>query len=381
MKLLNREQIESLANIKCKDRIITSFFLDTSKNRLTKKEILLGCKNLLNNARLRLDVMAIDKAVRESAVSDIEKIRAHCSRILPGYNDVGLSIFSCSGGKVWREFNLVKSPRNLIVFDRDPYVRPLSAILEEYHRVCTLTLDRKEARWHDVFMGEIFFLENLEGDVPSRIREGGWEGYSSKRIERHAASRMRDFLKQIAKRTFELMKEHHFEWLFIGCRDEIFQELEPLLHPYLKQRFKARIKAGPGDPPDQVLKKALELKNRLKREEKEVVVRRFINELGKNGLAVSGLKTTLQSLNRGKLQTLLVTRNVSHPGMSCPRCGFLFEDENECPSCRVKTLPVPDVVDDAVAKALNSSSLVIHINPPTELDGFGGVGAFLRYKA
>jgi len=380
MKLLNREQIESLTDINFKDRMITSFFLDTSKNRLTRKEIQRGVKTLLNTARLRLDGMDLDKAVKESMLADLENIREFCGRTLPSYSEVGLSIFSCSGEKFWREFNLVKSPRNLVVFDFNPYVRPLSAILEEYHRVCTLILDRKQARWYDIYMGEIFPVDTLESDVPSRIREGGWEGYSSKRIERHAASRLRDFLKQSVKRTFEIMNENRFEWLFIGCRDEIFQELEPLLHPYLKQRFKARLKVGISDPPDRILKIALEMKNRLKREEKEDLVLRFIKELEKNGLAVSGLRTTLQSLNRGKLQTLLISRHTSHPGTACPKCGFLYEDETQCPSCRVKTRKVPDVVDDAVARALNSSSKVIHVNPPTPLDRLGGVGAILRYK-
>jgi peptide subunit release factor 1 (eRF1) len=191
---------------------------------------------------------------------------------------------------------------------------------------------------------------------------------------------MRDFHKQVARRTFEILQESSFQWIFIGCRDDIFQEMEPLLHPYVKQRFRSRIRVGLGDPTDQILKSALELKNRLKREEKEDLVQRFLTELGRNGLAVSGLHATLQTLNQGKLQTLLVTRHVSYPGRRCTRCGFLFEDEKECPSCRIPTEPLADVVDEAVSKALNSSSRVIHVNPPSPLEGKGNVGAFLRYK-
>jgi len=86
----------------------------------------------------------------------------------------------------------------MIIFDHNPYIRPLSAILTEYHRICVLSFDRKEARWNNIYMGEISELGSLQSDVPSRIKEGGWEGYSSKRIERHMTSRLRDFFKKTA---------------------------------------------------------------------------------------------------------------------------------------------------------------------------------------
>ena len=38
MKLLSREQIETLAKFKSGDYFTTSFFLDSSKNRMTKKK-------------------------------------------------------------------------------------------------------------------------------------------------------------------------------------------------------------------------------------------------------------------------------------------------------------------------------------------------------
>ena len=294
MKLLSREQIETLAKFKSEDYFTTSFFLDSSKNRMTKKEIQLSFKNLLNTGKIRLGGMSLPKAKKESIGKDLDKIKKYCIQHLPTYNDVGLSIFSCSGKNFWQVFNLVKSPRNMIVFDHNPYVRPLSAILDEYHRVCVLTLDRKRAKWYEIYMGEIFQLENMDGDVPSRTKEGGWEGYSSKRIERHLASRLREFFKKAAKKTFQLMEKNKFLWLFIGCKDEDYQILEPLLHPYLEQRLKSHIKAKPGDSPDKILKEALDLKNKYKKEEKENIVKSFINELEKGGLATSGIKKTLR---------------------------------------------------------------------------------------
>lgn len=381
MKLLGREQLEALGDFQGGDFFTTSFFLDTSKNRLSKKEIHVSFKNLINTGRSRLDRLSLPKSQKDSIIQDLDKIKAFGSRSLSAYNYVGLALFSCSGRSFWQEFNLVKSPRNLVIFDRSPYVRPLSAILNEYHRTCLLTFDGKEARWYEVYMGEIRLLDGFTGNVPGKIKEGGLEGYSSKRIERHRSSLVHEFLKQIAQTTFRLMKDDAYDWLLLGCQDEHFQELEPMLHPYARKKLKSRIKVKPGDSPRNILKEALAAKDLLKKQEKEEIIKRFAAEMERDGLAVSGLGYTLRKLNRGEVQTLLVARNFSQPGRSCPRCKFLFEDEAVCPSCRIETNPLVDLIDEAVQMALNSSCDVKHLNPPTQLDRYGQIGAFLRFKA
>ncbi len=380
MKLVNREQIENLARFRSKDFLTTSFFLDTSKNRLSKKEILLSLKNLYNRNKSRVNQMGLSKRKRDSLYEDLEKIKDFCSQSLPSNNYVGLALFSCSNESFWEVFHLVKSPRNMVVFDNNPYIRPLSAILDEYHRTCLFTIDRKEAKWYDIYMGNITLLDTMKGDVPSKVKEGGWEGYSSKRIERHLASRMQDFFKKAAKKTFDLTQGNNFVWLFLGCKEEYFHELTPLLHPYLKKKLKTHLHVNPSDSPPKILEKALELKNKFKKEENQEIVEKFLHELKKGGLATSGLKRTLRKLNTGEVQTLLVTRHFSKPGKKCPKCQFLFEDESTCPACQIKTEAAPDIIDLSVEQAFNSSCRVRHINPPSQLDRYGGIGAFLRYK-
>ncbi len=381
MKLLNLEQLETLTNFQGSEYLTTSFFLDTSKNRMSKKEIQLSFKNLLNASKARLDGLSFPKAKKESLYTDLELIKSFGAQILSAYNYVGLAVFSCSKLNFWQDFNLVKSPRNLVIFDHNPYIRPLSAILGEYHPTCLLTFGGKEAKWYKVYMGEIELLDSLAGDLPGKVREGGREGYSSKRIERHRASRLHDFLIQIAKKTFSLMEKENLDWLFLGGPDEYCKELEPLLHPYVQKKLKTLIKIKPTDSIGKVLKAALAAKDEIKKQEKERLVEKFVSELGRDGLAVAGLGYTLRTLNRGEVQTLLVTRHFSKPGRRCPKCRFLYEEDAVCPSCRVKTAPMVDVIDEAVENALNSSCTVKHINSPSELEVHGGIGAFLRYKA
>lgn len=380
MKLLSREQIESLSEFKAKNFLTTSFYLDTDKSRLTKKEISLSFKNLFRNGKSHLASMDLSKEKRASLSQDLEKINKFCSQRLSSYSFPGLAIFSCSSEDFWRVFNIPNSPRNRIIFDKNPYVRLLSSILDEYHRIFVLAIDRREAKWYDVSMGEISLVESIVGDVPSKVKEGGWEGYESKRIERHIATLLREYFKKIAQKTFELFKRNHFDWLFLGCKEEYCSEFEPLLHPYLKNRLRGRLKANPGNSLDKILKETVELEKKLKNEEEDELVYRFVSELEKGGRAISGLKNTLRRLNRGEVQTLLITRNFSMPGRICPKCHSLYVDELRCPSCRTKTDSVVDVIDEAVELAMDKNGQVKHITPPSRLNRYGKFGAFLRYK-
>lgn len=380
MKLTNRKQIELLAKFRNGTFPTTSFYFDTNKSRLSNREIKLNLKNLISNHRSQISGASFSKDIKESLLKDLEKINGFAEQSLPSYNYAGQALFSCSRGGLWQEFNLSNSPRNRIIIDQNPYVRPLSAILDEHHRICVLTLNRKEAKWYDIFMGDIRLLETLRGDVPGRIREGGFEGNESKKIERRAAGLLRDYFKQIAKITSDILNKTPFDRLFLGCPDEYHAELQALFHPYCQARFKGRLKVSPNDSPPVILKAALELKNRVKTEEKQALVRTFVNELEKGGMAVSGLKNTLRSLNRSEIQTLLITHLYSHPGRICRHCSKLFVDEGNCPSCQRKTEPLIDVVDEAIEAAMDKRCRIKHIKPPSGLDDYGNIGALLRFK-
>jgi len=380
MKLSSREQIASLAKFKSERFLTTSFYLNTDKSHVTKKQIALSIKNLLNAYKINVEKANLGKRRKESLIQDLEKINRFCKEDLNSHTHAGLAIFSCSKEDFWEVFELPNPPRNRILMDQDPYIRPLSAILNEHRRICLLTFDRKEAKLYDLFMGEISLLDKITSDVPSKVREGGWEGYESKRIERHIATHLHDYLKKTAKLTFTLFKANQFDWLFLGCDDEYSKEFEPILHPYLKERLKARLKSKSGDSVSKIKKEASALEKKLKNQEEKQILSQFISILKKGGLATSGINDTLRSLNQGGVQTLLITRHFSKHGKACPKCDFLYVDEIKCPTCQRKTESVLDVIDEAVESAMNKKAQVRHIDPPSKLSRYGNIGAFLRFR-
>jgi peptide subunit release factor 1 (eRF1) len=380
MKLSGRSDLDALTGFKGHDDLVTSFYLGTDRSSLTRKEIQVFLKNMLTAARLRIESMDAAREKKESLGRDLDLISDYCSRHLAALNAAGLAFFSCGRREFWRALELPQAPPNRCVFDTTFYIRPLDAILARYSRVCVLLLGRREAKWDEISMGEIRPLDSLSSDVPGKIKEGGFEGTESKRIERHVDARLHDHFKRAAQKTFELFKSPGFDWLFVGYEDNHHVDFESLLHNYVRDKLKARMKARPGDAPAKVLKEALGLEAGLKKAAEEETVRKLVAELERGGRASSGLKDTLASLNQFELQTLVVSQDFSKQGRMCPTHKFLYVDDLQCPVCRKKTDILPDVIDEAIETSLKRNCAVKHITPPSKLDRYGHIGAFLKYK-
>lgn len=380
MKFTSITQAEALAQMKTHPHQATSFYLNTDKSQQTLKAINAAYKGLLNQARLRLEARDLSREVRKSLLEDLEKISKFCTNRLNSWKSPGLAVFCCSAMNIWQEFELPHGPRNRLIQDFDFYTRPLSSILEKFKKLCAFLVNRREACWYEIHLGEIRLLDSLTSDVPKKVKKGGFEGYESKRIERHIDALLLEHFKKAAQKTFDILKQNHFDWLFLGCDDQFYPQLEPLFHSYVKDKLKGRLKARPGTETSKVLQECLDLENRLKREEETTLVRTLVTELERGGRAIGGLADTLRKLNSHEVRHLVITHNFVKPGRVCPGCHGLFLTEETCLSCKLKTEPVADVVDEAIEVALTRNIPVTQVSPPTRLEHYGNIGVFLKIK-
>ncbi len=380
MKFTSSSQAEALARVKTHPYQATSFYLDTDKSQQSLKAINAAYKGLLNQARLKLETKDLSRELRKSLLDDLDRIAQFCTNRLNAWKSPGLAVFCCSASNFWQELELPHGPRNRLVQDFDFYTRPLYSILEKFKKLCAFLVNRREACWYEIHMGDIRLLDSLNSDVPKKVKKGGFEGYESKRIERHIEALLLEHFKKAAQKTFEILKQNHFDWLFLGCDDQFYPQLEPLFHSYVKDKLKGRIKARPGTETSRVLQECLDLEDRLKREEEASLVKTFVGELERGGRAVAGLADTLRKLNSHEVRHLLITHNFSKPGRVCPGCHGLFLNEEVCPVCKVKTEPAVDVVDEAIEFALNKNIHLTQVSSPTRLEHYGNIGAFLKFK-
>jgi peptide subunit release factor 1 (eRF1) len=374
-----RDRMVALSRFQSGSFLTTSFFLATDKSKRSRKEILLAVKNLL--AAARADVAALD-ASREKKASlekDLSAVETYCAGNMTT-DAPGLAIYSCAGAGFWEVLDLPEAPYDRFIFDQNPYIRPVNRILEAPRRFLTLTLDSREARWYEVVREKIGPLASLSSDIPKRAKSG-IEGQETKRVERHVDALIHGHLKRAAQTTFEILKKNGFAGLWLSCPDAIRKDFESLLHPFVREKIKGHIKAKPSDHLEKVLKEAREIEQRLKKEEEDALLKKLVGEIEKGSRAKSGLRDCLAALNKGEVQTLVVTRFHSVPGKFCPRCRLLYLDDLRCPACERKTDARPDIVDEAIEAALSRKCDVKYVTPPSRLDHYGKIGALLRYKA
>jgi peptide chain release factor subunit 1 len=381
MKFQSRSQIETLAKYKSQGSLVTSIYLDTDKSRQNRKEIQLVLKTLLNDARSRACDLGAAKDRTDALLRDLDLAADHGNQALLTSSTAGLAFFSDSQKKFWQVLELPHGPRNRVIFDANFYVRPLAAILDKYSPICALLINRREAVWYDVSMEEIRFLDKIQSDVPARVKEGGFEGTAAKRIERHIDAHLLEHYKKASQKTLELGKKQPFDWLFVGAEENHIGDFESHLHSYLRDKVKARLHSRVTDSPAKVLKEVLEVEAGLKKAEEAETVQKLIAELERGGLATSGLRDTVRRLNQFEVQSLIVTHNFARPGRICPTHKLLYLDEEKCPIDDKKTEAVADVVDEIIETVLKRGGTVKQIEPPSKLDRYGGIGAFLKYKA
>jgi peptide subunit release factor 1 (eRF1) len=118
------------------------------------------------------------------------------------------------------------------------------------------------------------------------------------------------------------------------------------------------------------------------REQERTLVSQLSDAASSEGQAVIGLSDTLAAASDGRVQTLVVADGVTTEGVECQSCGYVTaERADTCPRCGGAVDAVPDVVERAVEKVLESNGRInmVFADAREWLVARGGLGAVLRY--
>ncbi len=95
-----------------------------------------------------------------------------------------------------------------------------------------------------------------------------------------------------------------------------------------------------------------------------------------------GVTDTLQAVQEGRVDTLVVSDGLTLEGTACGKCDYLSAEAfAACPRCSGPGAAIPDVIDRAIERALLADGHVeVIIGEARErLLDRGGLGALLRY--
>lgn len=289
----------------------------------------------------------------------------------------GLVIFSCRPENLWTVDTLQVPVANRLDVDWKPQVAPLVETLSGFEQVCVLVTNKETARIFQVYAGEISERTEVLDSVLKHHAQGGWE---QNKLQRRHEKQVRDHLKKASEATFDFFQKQRFDRLAVGVADELWPELEKVLHPYLKERLLGRFTADVNIPADEILKRVEGFETARKQADEETLMRSLGPELDSGRTYVGGLDDVLAMLNHRRVDLLLVEAGYSEPGRKCPACNTLGFSEQSCPTCNNEAESIADVVEEAKELAVRQDANIITV--PTghpAMAQAGKIAARLRY--
>ncbi|KPJ60699.1 MAG: hypothetical protein AMJ46_05445 [Latescibacteria bacterium DG_63] len=378
--MISHELILNLLKRSDKTFPTTSLYLDLSSSKFTTRDAEILLKGMIKEKKQVIEERSLSREQRQSVVQDFEKLSTYSTTELDRKGSKGIAIFSASSSGVWEAFPLPGPVRNVLIVDWDPYIRPLTMLLDQYKRYCTVLVDRERARVFAVSLGEIEDHSQILGEVPGQVKASGWGGYEERRIERHIEDHVRRHLRNVAEITYDFFRQKKFDRLIIGGHGDIVSEYEGQLHSYLKERIVARINVESSISLDEALKKTMEVDRETEERSDKELVQQLLENARSRGLGVLGLRAVLGALRRSQVHTLLIEMGYVEKGVVCDECGFIGTEEQKCPLCGGKMRKVLDVVEEAIRETLRQNGRVVHVSAESGLAGEGRIGATLRFK-
>jgi len=379
--MITVEDIRELRTLVPGKGLVTSFYLNVDPRRFSRQQFL-----AMAHALLQEKLTAFREGASEELLRGLERDCKHIEDFLRNDFEVrgrvrGLAIITADAGNFFRVYRLAQPVHSEVVFGPDPYIRPLLAVLDEHRRIMLVVLDHREARLFEIYMGEILEHESYRSDTQGKVKEGGWYGLEERRIARHIENQIFRHYKGVADVLLEHFRLGHFEYLFVGIKEEEYPLFVNFLHTYLKGVLKGRVHLTPKDHINTIVAEALRAERIVEEEEDRVIVEHLLETIGNRGLAISGLPKVLQAVNLGACQTLVVDEEYRAGGFVCPSCGLLGLESQGCTICGEKAVAVEDVVERAIAEVLWQNGEVKYIaNTNSELQKMEHIGAFLRFR-
>jgi peptide chain release factor subunit 1 len=334
---------------------------------LDELEPLADDRNLDRNARLsiREDIVRMRRAVLE------EHWRPH-----------GIGFIACSARDLFETVELPREPKDRVLVDGTPWVRPIAALLDKEHRTCLVTLDRGHAvfwEYQDEQLGPIEEMKDrvLRDDDYTGGRWGGREwathhtaGELAKQHFRHVIERLdRLFFPEHdpevqyqtvveGRSEHELGADRRFDVLVIAEHGDAVTAFVDELPDQLRQKLAGTF-TDPSMEDRNTLKVQLDqVLDRWERDREKEQVDHVLEVEAMGGFGVTGLHRCLWAGSSKAIDTLLLRDADEAPGVVCDACGWLGESGDTCPISGDQLRHVTDIVDQLLQSVLRDSGEV-----------------------
>jgi peptide chain release factor subunit 1 len=296
----------------------------------------------------------------------------------------GVAVFSCTPKNFFRAYPLAVPIRNLVHISDRASVKVLAALLDNYGGYGVVLVDKQGARLFSFHMGELREQEGVLGETVKRAKHGGGAssvpGRRGSGVTTRAVDEVVDRnMKEAAEFAVHFFEDNHVRRVLVGGTDENAKLFCTLLPKSWQSLIVGTFPMSMTASHNEVRARALELGMQVEVEREKRLVDRLITQAAKNNNAVVGLEETLNAVNQGRVQTLLISEGYRKNAFRCKSNGLLTTKPDEVCSGDDDMEKVYDVVDLVVNQVMRAGGEVEVILSTGELDRAGSIGAILRY--
>lgn len=374
--MIFKQDIQRLLHRPGNGKAILSVFLDTSVNSDNKRTYPV----FLNQRKAQYIELASDREAhhREELGAAFERVERWLAEEYDEANK-GVAIFTEIGGDWIEGLQFPVAVRNRTEVSDQPVIGPLAQVVEGNHHHGILLIDRESLRMLLVFLGEVVAEHEVHAEPYEAAHDVKPGGEQAKDYQKRKAEEVRHFFKEFALEVAEFDRRYRPDDLIVlGIDDNVHRFLD-LLPPALRKKV-----VHTSNPPAfrinaEILEKLAPFFLEQHEKEASAAVDVLHDRARHRHLAIAGFHDTLEQLQEGKVDTLVLARDLARSGAHCLRCRFyLARHDSACPYCGGDLRSGVDLVE-AMIRIAEEQEVAIEFVEPEALTDLNGAGALLKF--
>ncbi len=269
-------------------------------------------------------------------------------------------------------------PDHMIV-DSVPHIYELVKLKDTYHRYVVLISTETHARIVEVSVGNV--TKELWTERPE-LRKRVGRGWTMEHYQNHRKDRAQKFIKEKIKILENVIAKGEHTHLVLTGNPRNVSLVRAGLPKHLQEKL-INIASVPGKTStDEVVSATLSAFAEHEQTESIEAAGLLLDELRTGGLAVSGVKSTLEVLARGQVDVLVLSDSYEESsGWKCNNCELVGVNASPmaCPQCGERTVGEVNIREEMVRLAARFGSTVEIVRNSDVLFDIGGVGCLLLY--
>ena len=374
--MITRDTIQKLIHRAPTNRPVMSLYLDMSVNAENKRTY----QVFLQQQRAQHSELDSDRPGhhREPLGAALERVTTWIDENFQQSNR-GLVLFTEVGGNDLEVLQLPVAVPNRLVLAERPVIGPLAQVLASHRHYGIALVDREHCRLAGFYLGELRHHKEISPDAyptPHDVHKGG---YAAKDYQKYKAEETRQFFRQFANEMSELDRRHNFDhWILLGTVENVRNFCE-----YLPDAINNRVVHTAHSSVDasdtDILERLTPFFAEQSLHDEAATVDLVRDRLRTRHLAAGGMRDTLIQLQEGKVDTLVLARDLSEPGAQCTRCAFYLDKrDGSCPYCGGEVRSGVDLAESMIRMAAEQE-VELEFVDPAPLSDVGGVAALLKF--